>query len=151
VDSVDPATALSMARNSAWVIGSVWRSLMWILRRKDTPIFGIEWRFYDSEPTEGNSVGIARFERTWRWSIRGKWIRTRERSALRDTRRPYEGSGYLRDRRLVLCWAAADRPDTLGALVLVVDEDCREMKGYTVYTPQDAGVTVTLPIWFKRS
>lgn len=147
----DFGTALGMARNSVWAIGSVWRFVMWISQRKDTPIFGVEWRFYDAGPSGGNSVGVARFERTWRWSVRGKWIRTKERSAPKDTCRAYEGRGYLRDRKLVMRWMAEDRPDTFGALVLAIDEDCREMKGYTVYTPQDTGVTVALPIWFRRS
>jgi hypothetical protein len=47
-------------------------------------------------------------------------------------------------------WVAEDRPDTFGALVLALDEDCREMKGFTVLTPQNTGVTEARRIWFRR-
>ena len=144
----DLAGAISIARNVAWLGGWVFRLLM--LRRKEPPIFGVEWRLYDSAPTERNSVGSAAFQRTWRRSVRGKWLRLKERTTNADTRRYYGGDGFLRDRKLVLNWAAEDRPDTFGVLFLTVDEDCRQMYGYTVYTPQDTGVTVSLPIWFRR-
>jgi hypothetical protein len=147
----EPTAVLATARNFAWAAGLLWRLMRWASGRKDTPVFGMEWRFYDSEPAETNAVGRAVFDRTWRSSVQGKWIRTKERAAPhRDTNRPYIGHGHMRDRKIVLHWIAQDRPDTFGALVLAIDEDCREMKGYTVYTPQDTGVTIALPIWFKR-
>jgi hypothetical protein len=150
---VDPTTAglaLSVVRNGAWLIGVGWRFVRWTSGWKDTPIFNVEWRFYDHEPAEGNAVGRAIFWRTWRRSVAGKWLRTRQRNAPRDTMRLYRGHGLLRDRKIVLEWVAEDRPDTFGALVLAIDEDCREMKGYTVYIPQDTGETLALPIWFRR-
>lgn len=127
-----------MARNLAWLVGVIGKLLR--LRPKEPPIFDNEWRFYDSEPTESNAVGIAMFERTWwRRSVRGRWIRTKERSTPKDTRRPYGGSGFVRDRKLVLRWMAEDRPDTFGVFFVAIDEDCREMKGFTVFTPQNTG------------
>jgi hypothetical protein len=70
-----------MARNVAWLAGLLWRFMTWIAQRKEAPVFDVPWRFYDAEPTQGNAVGVALFQRTWRSSVRGKWIRTRERSA----------------------------------------------------------------------
>jgi hypothetical protein len=142
---------LATARNVGWVVGLLWRFLRWISNENDTPVFGMEWRFYDSTPTTTNAVGRAVFSRSWRWSVQGKWIRTKERNPPHgDINRTYVGSGYLRDRKMVLHWVAEDRPNTFGALVLAVDEDCKEMKGYTVYTPQNTGTTIALDIWFKR-
>jgi len=142
------ATGLSLARNLAWILGGITRVLR--LRPKEPPIFDVEWRFYDAEPGEGNAVGVARFGRTWRRGVQGKWARMRERSAPRDTRHGYEGKGFLRDRKLVLNWVADDRPDTFGVLFVTVNEDCREMKGFTILTPQNTGVTEANPIWFRR-
>lgn len=139
-----------MARNLTWAVGLVWRFLMWVRRRKEPPIFGVMWRFYDSEPAAGNAVGTAVFQRTWGSAVRGRWVRTRERNTMRDTRRGYEGKGFLRDRKLVLKWVAEDRPDTFGVLFVTADEDCREMEGFTVYAPLDTGKTVALSIWFKH-
>lgn len=90
---------IAITKGAAWAAGHITRWLK--VRPKETPIFGMKWRFYDSEPTEGNAVGVARFERTWRRSVSGKWIRTRERMSPRDVSRPYTGTGFLRDRRLV--------------------------------------------------
>jgi hypothetical protein len=49
-----------------------------------------------------------------------------------------------------LSWEVEDRPDTVGALVPSIDEDCQRMKGFAVSTPQNTGVTEACPIAFKR-
>lgn len=139
---------LSMARSAAWLVALVLRYVN--LRPQEPPIFDVNWRFYDEEPAEDNSVGIARFQRTWRRGAYGKWQRLRERSAPLDTHRTYVGKGYLRDRRLKLDWIAEDRPNTFGVLFLTIDEDCRTMNGYTVFAPQDTGAATARRIWFKR-
>ncbi|SRR5712691_2090087 len=145
----DTATALQLMGSSAKVARAVgW--LLTLTRPSETPIFDVEWRFYDAEPGDDNAVGRALFKRAWAGRrVVARWVRTRERSTQKDTFRYYTGTGLLRDRRLVLTWTAEDRPDTFGALVLSIDEDCEQMIGYTILTPQDTAVTEAKPIWFR--
>ena len=141
--------SLGAARNIGWAVGLAVHAVRWVLgRRKDTPIFGVEWRFYDD--AKGNAVGSALFQRTWKWSVRRRWVREKARTGIDVSPLFYGGTGYLKDRKLVLNWAAEDRPDTFGVLFLTVSEDCREMRGYTIYAPQDTGATEAHQIVFKR-
>jgi hypothetical protein len=130
------------------------RAVGWLLaftRPAESPIFDVEWRYYDAEPGDYNAVGRALFKRAWAGRrVIARWVRTKERSGGKDTLRYYKATGLLRDRRLVLAWTSEDRPDTFGALVLSVDEDCKEMIGYTILTPQDTAVTEARRIWFRK-
>ncbi len=145
VSGADLSMAFNFARGVYWFVCAV----RWILGQQEPPLFDVEWRFYDSAPGARNAVGNARFRRIWRRGVEGRWVRTKERNGSKDVHRLYGGKGSLRDRKLVLNWIAEDRPDAFGVLFLTANEDS-EMEGFTIYTLQVTGKTVSLPIYFKR-
>jgi hypothetical protein len=56
----DLEKGLSLVQKLAWVVGWIVTHIK--LRPYEPPIFGVEWRFYDEEPTMTNTVGRAKFE-----------------------------------------------------------------------------------------